>query len=360
VFAGHAGSGEGADTAIAGRILFDRWRLRFESPTLALEFPLTRLQIQMNEEEGEEKSVSFFDPDQPGRWIQTPDARILQQSFFLGQANTRNQIRALQSADELKRRLRTTGWFALAFVLIAILGTMLTRLMVTSLVNSIPLEWEQEIGDSTMSELKAKYHFFQDPKMLMKLDRGVAPLVAALPRSSVKYQFYVMEHPLANAFALPGGHVVVTTGLLAISDRPEELAAVVAHEIAHVNCKHGFRKIISSLGPYLVLKMFVGNSRGLLGLLGEGSGLLVSQSFSQEYELEADSVGWDYMINAKIDPRGMIDVLTKLKIEQDRMRFAAVQIQAFSSHPATDKRIRILENRWRKLKDKEVFKPLAN
>ena len=291
MFVGHAGNGESAETAVVGRILFDRWRLRFESPTLMLEFPLTRLEIQLNEEEGEAKTVSFFDPDQSGTWMQTPDLQILQQSFFLGQANTRNQIRALQSADELKRRLRIIGWFALAFVVIAILGTALTRLMVTSLVNSIPPQWEQEIGDAQMAELKAEHPFLQDQKLLMTLDRGVAPLIAALPKSSVKYQFYVMDHPLANAFALPGGHVVVTTGLLAISDRPEELAGVVAHEIAHVNCKHGFRKIISSLGPYLMLKIFVGNSRGLLGLLGEGSGLLVSQSFSQEYEFEADAVG---------------------------------------------------------------------
>ena len=106
--------------------------------------------------------------------------------------------------------------------------------------------------------------------------------------------------------------------------------------------------------------MLAGNSSGVLGVIGAGSSLLVSQSFSQEYELEADAVGWDYLVKAKIDPRGMIDMLTKLKIEQDHMRSSGLEIQAFSSHPATAKRIRILERKWEKLKDKDTFKPIES
>jgi beta-barrel assembly-enhancing protease len=90
-------------------------------------------------------------------------------------------------------------------------------------------------------------------------------------------------------------------------------------------------------------------------VLAGGSQLLVSQSFSQEYELEADDTGWEYLVKARIDPRGLADMLKRLKTEQEQMKLVRVGPQAFSSHPATDKRIRRLEAKWQKFKDKSGF-----
>jgi predicted Zn-dependent protease len=97
------------------------------------------------------------------------------------------------------------------------------------------------------------------------------------------------------------------------------------------------------------------DNSGLLGVLAGGSQLLVSQSFSQDYEFEADDVGWQYLVAARIDPRGLSDMLRKLKAEQEKMLLAQVAPQAFSSHPATDKRLRRLDRKWEKLKDKSGF-----
>jgi len=163
-----------------------------------------------------------------------------------------------------------------------------------------------------------------------------------------------MEEKLPNAFSLPGGHMVVTTGLMYLVDGPEELAAVMSHEIAHQTEKHIFRKIISSVGPYVIFKMFVGG--GALRVLSDNYELLASQSFSQEYELEADSKGWDYLRAANIDPRSLIRILTKLKNEYDRLTQGVdVQFDAFKSHPGTEKRISRLEAKWKKLKKKDGF-----
>jgi len=146
--------------------------------------------------------------------------------------------------------------------------------------------------------------------------------------------------------------------LMELADRPEELCGVVAHEIAHVTQKHLFRKAISSYGPYLLIRLFIRDENGLLGVLGESSHLLASQGFSQDYEFEADSVGWQYLVAAHIDPRGAIDILTKLKAEQAGMSGLDSGLRAFDSHPATEKRIRRLEEKWKKLKDKTSFIPL--
>jgi predicted Zn-dependent protease len=93
----------------------------------------------------------------------------------------------------------------------------------------------------------------------------------------------------------------------------------------------------------------------LVGALGAGSQLVMTQSFSQEYELEADAVGWNYLVAAHIDPRGLPDMLRKLKAEEDKERLSDMDIPGFRSHPDTQKRIDRLEAKWKKLNQKSGF-----
>ncbi len=342
----------GAEVA-RGRIVFEGWRLRFESQPVTLEIPLIRLQIERGA--AKDGRICFSDPERPDWEIYTYEAEILGHSRLGQQAHTRNQIQALQGGRELKRRLIITFSFLAAFALVAVVGSILTGVMVRSLVASIPVAWEQALGDGLLDEVKQDETFVQDTKLQATLDRAVGPLVKVLPRTSREFKFYVVKDPFPNAFALPGGHVLVNTGLLELAEKPEEIAGVVAHEIAHVTERHGFRKIISSTGPYLIFRIFAGGGSGLLGLLGDSSQLLVRQSFSQEYELEADAVGWQYLVAAHIDPRGLADMLKKLRAEQDKLKGLEWEIRAFSSHPPTEKRLQRLEEKWRKLKDKSGF-----
>jgi len=358
-FAAHASHSSLGTEAIPGKLVFDRWRLRFESGAAKLEIPLSRLLIELDDSES--GGIYFRDPDQPDLEIYTGDARVLQQRELLQDSQTRSQIKAFQSRGDLRRSLVITLWVLAGFTAIALSVWVLTGIMVRSLVARIPVETEQKVGDALMAELSKEVTFLQDPKLLARLDRGVAPLVDALPKTGIKYQFYIMDEPLPNAFALPGGYVIVTTGLLDLAARPEELAGAVAHEIAHVTRKHLFRKIISAAGPYVIFGVFLSGGGGILGMLGDTSELLVSQSFSQKYELEADDVGWDYLVSAHIDPRGLTDMLTKLEAEQGKqgMNGADEALHAFSSHPATAKRIHRLEAKWKKLKNKSDFVPLG-
>jgi predicted Zn-dependent protease len=287
--------------------------------------------------------VCTFDPD------------ILREVHLLQHFNTSNQLRAIRNRGELKRALILTLGFAAGFAVVAFVVSMLLGTMVRSLVAQVPAAWEQQLGNEEMTELRKHLAFVEDPKRKAKLDRAVAPLVSVLSRPGLQFKFYIVEHPLPNACALPGGHVVVTTDLIDLADRPEEIAGVVAHEVAHVTQKHGLRKIISATGPYLIFRMFMSDGRGLLGALGDGSQLLVRQSFSQQYELEADSVGFDYLVAAHIDPRGLAEMLRKLKAVQDSRMGETPHLQAFSTHPATQKRIQRLETKWEKLKDKSGF-----
>jgi predicted Zn-dependent protease len=202
--------------------------------------------------------------------------------------------------------------------------------------------------------LQQEATFTTDPKMMARLTNAVAPLLSAVDDHTRRYRFYIMEEAAPNAFALPGGQVVVTTGMLALAQSPQELDAVVAHELAHLTQRHVFREIISSAGPFLVFGVGLGAKGGVVSLLGASSQLLIQQSFSQGYELEADAVGWNYLVAAHIDPRAMITMLRKLQVVE-RHEPADSEPAAFSSHPPTDKRIRRLEAKWRKFKGKSAF-----
>ena len=335
--------------------MLDRHRLRFQSPQIVIDIPLAQLTIELDPEAGNQ--VSLSQPDQPDCLIQTFDLRLLEHSALLQQTHTRNQIRAIQSYGDLKRRLKITLWCLGGFAATALLVLSAMGLMVRALVARVPAQWEQDLGDTLLQEVKGEATFITDSNAQARLEQAAAPLIKALPKTDIEYKFYIIEEPFPNAFATPGGYVFVTTRFLEVADRPEEIAGALAHEIAHVTQKHGFRKIVSALGPYLIFKLFAGDRSGLLGVLGHGSQLLVRQSFSQDYELEADAVGWNYLVKARIDPRGLVDILRKLEVEHHRFMGLAADLDsgAFSSHPATAKRIHILEEKWKKLKDKSVF-----
>jgi predicted Zn-dependent protease len=349
---GYAINPEFSEERIPGRISCDRWRLRFDSEQVTFEMPVVQLEI---EREGNNGRIFFSHPTLPNWSLYTFDERILRLNALLQLTDTRRQIEEIQSRGELKRRLIITGTCIGVVVAITIVISMLTAVMVRSLVARIPPEFEQEVGNEAIAELKQNETFLEDPVMKAQFDRTMAPLLSVVPSKGIEFKSYIIEDPVPNAFALPGGHLLVTTGLLKLAGRPEEVAAAMAHELAHVTQKHSFRQVISSAGPFLIFRLFLGG-RGLSGLIGRGSELLVSQSFSQDYELEADAVGWDYLVAAHIDPRGLPDILIKLQTTETKAQQS--QIHAFSSHPTTEKRVKRLQAKWARLKDKSSFTEL--
>ena len=172
----------------------------------------------------------------------------------------------------------------------------------------------------------------------------MARIAAALPPEGRKFQFRasIIDRFEPNAFALPGGRIFVFTGLLDRVQKPEELAGVLAHEMAHVTHRHGLRKLISAGGPYYVLRLFVSDKQGVLSVVSAGSQLLVGQAYSRDVEREADAAGWHYLLAANIDPRGLVDFF-QLLTEGENADFIPEMLR---SHPATRERIAALNKLW--------------
>jgi len=341
----HPGLG---NEVVHGRVFLESRAVVFRSDATSIEIPVQQLLVELGEDEGR---VYFRDCKSPGLRIFTRDAAILDARGFAESITIRNHLERSATRREVSRRLRIMAYAVAGCVLLGWLGVFATHLMVLSLVAKVSPEWEQKFGDEEIAELKNEGVLLNDSNRVARLARLVAPLLRVVPNGN-EFKFHIMESEVPNAFALPGGHVVVNTGLLAIADN-DELVGVIAHEAAHITQKHHARKIIASAGPVIIFGTFFHSRNGLVNLVGQGSELMLTQGFSQEYETEADETGWNYLVQANLDPRGMIGIFKKFKAgdakDTDKLP------QAFQSHPALDKRIARLETKWKKLHHQSGF-----
>ena len=176
--------------------------------------------------------------------------------------------------------------------------------------------------------------------------------VAAIGDARYPFRFHIARDPSINAFALPGGNIVVHTGLLSASDRPEEVLGVLGHEIAHVTRRHGIRRVADSLSTRILIGVLLGGTDIPAGWIDAGTGL-ITLSYSRDQESEADDVGWDYLVAANIDPRGLKEFFDKL---HDHGGLTPPEL--LSTHPAPDNRSSILAARWQQVHDKDRFRPV--
>lgn len=335
---------------VNGRIFIEVEGISFRSEATTITIPIAQLIIELDEDEGR---VYFRNPEVPDMRIFTEDESILDARVGGQPGFIRNQLQRSATRREVFRRLRVIGYVVATCVFLGWLGVCATHFMVLSLVARIPPKWEQQFGDEQIAELKGSGILLDDSNRVAKLAAIAAPLLKVVPGGQ-DFKFHIAQSDVPNACALPGGHIVVNTGLLDLADS-DELVGVIAHESAHITQNHHARKIISSAGPLIIFGVFMSSRNGLSRLLGEGSGLMLSQGFSQEYETEADEVGWNYLVKANIDPRGMIGIFQKFKAEEAGETHGDKLPQAFQSHPALDRRIARLEAKWKKLPRKTGF-----
>jgi len=343
--------------AIAGKLFVDRWRASFQSEGILHEIPLEQIVITLGR--GDDTRVYFRDRHKPGVNIFTEDESVLECVSLLKSSHVRRQLERLFGHRELVRHLRLTFYFFIVCGLMACFCSLAAGVMLRALVNEIPVAWETKIGDSLMEKEQAELPFIDDTNAVAQLTLLAQPLIQAVPAKGIHFQFHILDDELPNAFALPGGHIVVTTGLLQLADRPDELLGVIAHETAHVTQRHAFRHLISGKGPIFLLQIFIGGRSRLLEFLAYPSEKLVYESFSQEYEREADDIGWSYLVAARINPHGMVDIFGKLR-NFGPIEGLSHRASAFDSHPSMDRRIAWLEAKWNKIPDKSNFIDVTN
>lgn len=192
-------------------------------------------------------------------------------------------------------------------------------------VDLVSIEQEAKFGEIIFSQQKAGLKLVEGPALEMVKDIG-GRLTA---NSRHKFQFFVTEDNAVNAYAMPGGFVVMHTGLLRKADTPEEVAGVLAHEVQHVEQRHSLRRIAQSLGLTAALSLLMGDMSGLASLGGD----LLQLKFSRDHETEADREGLKVLVAANINPVGMRDFFGKLAED------SKLDLGFLSTHPASAERM---------------------
>lgn len=215
---------------------------------------------------------------------------------------------------------------------------------------------DQRAGDQNHPKIMAQFGGEVDDPELRRYVRDIGMSLAVQseqPRGP--WTFTVLDSPVVNAFALPGGYVYVTRGLIALANDEAELAGVIGHEIGHVTAAHSSQRQeragVAQLGILgaTILGAVAGLSGQALQAIGQIGGTLGQgyvASFSRSQEFEADKLGVRYISRAGYDPSAQADFLSQLQAEtqlQSRIAGGSYnpnRVDFFSTHPATAERVR--------------------
>ena len=205
---------------------------------------------------------------------------------------------------------------------------------------------ERGLGEEAAREVEQSMGLTDDPQLVAYVRAVGKRLAQYSPRKDVEYEFYVVELAEPNAFALPGGFVYVSRGLLPLTNSEDELANVIGHEIGHVAARHSVKRI-STAAPFAIIGGITGSAVGIVsdrlgsavaGISGvAGSAFLAPYSRSQERE--ADRVGTEMAAKAGWNPMAMATFLATLQRDDELKGGSPSKVSFFDSHPATPERV---------------------
>lgn len=207
---------------------------------------------------------------------------------------------------------------------------------------------EINIGKENDPKIREKFGVCDNPELQAYVERIGQKLAAQSHRPGLEYHFTVLDSPEVNAFALPGGYIYITRGILAFINSEAELAAVLGHEIGHVTARHGVRQHSAAtatgmVGAIIGVATGVRVTQDLFNVLGNA----MLSGYGRDHELESDRLGAEYIARAGYDPQAMIRVIGVLKNQEEfeKKRATAENRQpriyhgVFASHPSSDRRL---------------------
>jgi len=204
----------------------------------------------------------------------------------------------------------------------------------------LPAANEAKVGAEEHAKVEAQFGKFMTGPVASYVEQIGRKVAANTERNDVTYRFYTIDSPTVNAFALPGGYVYVTRGLLALANSEAELAAVIGHEIGHITARHAAERMstgaLAGLGAAVV---GIASGNAAIGQAANlGSNLYVS-SYSRGQEHESDTLGVRYISRAGYDPLAMSDFLRSLDAQSKLESGGKSEFSYFSSHPLTAQRV---------------------
>lgn len=179
------------------------------------------------------------------------------------------------------------------------------RLAADASLTAVPLSVDRQIGEQAYRLMDRGGPELEDPIVTDAVQRIVGRLAPHAAVEGLTFDVHVIQSDLCNAFCLPGGTIVIYTGLLQRAASAEEVAGVLAHEMAHASLRHGLRQVTQSIGIAAAVNLLLGNMEGLVMAGGEVFKLATLNSYSRSQETAADAEGVRMLTAAAIDPMSL-------------------------------------------------------
>ncbi len=216
-------------------------------------------------------------------------------------------------------------------------------------MGGLTIEKEKQIGEEFLLEIQQVVPLVEDPFLTSYLNHLGQRIVAQLGPQPFKYRFFIIDDPSMNAFAVPGGYVFITTGMIRQTEKEGELVGVLAHEISHIYARHMSRTLEKSRNVNIatlvagLASIFLGGALAqplLMGSMAAGTSAMLK--YSRDFEQEADAMGFKWMVKAGYNPRDMMSIFRKMG-KQRWFEGGSVPIY-LSTHPDVDSRLVDLAN----------------
>ncbi len=214
-----------------------------------------------------------------------------------------------------------------------------------SMLNGQDISYDKEMGLKYATQIDSSMGIYDDAEMTAYIDRIGQRLVAQLEEPLFEYKFKIVPTSVPNAFAIPGGYLYITTGLIPLLESEDELACIMAHEIIHSNNRHSIKSMRKGIFPAIL--QLPGN---LIGILSPAVGSVLNApikaisglsmlSYSRKQETEADVEGVKLAAKAGYDPDALKGILTRLAASMELASGKAESKSFLSDHPYTPDRV---------------------
>ena len=237
--------------------------------------------------------------------------------------------------------------------------------------SALTISEEKELGQKILEQIRKHMTLVQDGEMIAYVQSVGNRIARQVGTSSYEPKFFIVDEPVPNAFAVPGGYIFIYRGLIEMMGTEDELAGILSHEMAHVQARHIHRQIeeskfigIASLAGMLAGILLgsmvgggggVGNAGAALAVGSAGAGTTAMLRYSREFEAEADQLGLGYLCAAGYDPKAMVTMMQRLDAAKWLQNSKVPNY--LLTHPALSERIQNLQEMVEKEKKKKRATP---
>lgn len=281
-------------------------------------------------------------------YITVQDHKILDDILLKGNKSINPIVQKLKT-DVVK----TTIWKKVAlysfifFVLITLLAFYIgIEYLVNLALENIPISLDNELGQKIVQNLYTDDKKIKSGIVVDYTNKIFDKLLIAEPATKhYNFNLHIVKDKQINAFAAPGGHIVVLTGLLENIESAEELAGILAHEIQHVLFRHSTKALLQRAGLYITFSILFGNNADFISVAANLGSRLATLSYSRKQEREADTNAVKLLMNANINPTKFIDFFTRLKRNSSKLEG---YLTILSTHPGLSEREAYLKELFEK------------